>query len=429
MSFYGFFVPLQAMKTIRLLLTFLLLSFMMAAQAQEPTIIGSPNDSMLPPSRQYDNLVLVVPYPELVMQRLDALVDDSLMETSQLGLVVWDLTIDAPLYARNPRHLMRTASTMKLLTAITALDHLGIDHKYNTSLYYKGDIVQGQLRGDLICRGGMDPMFERKDMLAFVQALKDKGISSIRGRIITDNTMKVAEKWGEGWCWDDDNPTLVPLLIEGKPNFSEQLLKELQKAHINTSGARVSAGTLPNDAKHLCTRSHTIDEVLMQMMKESDNLYAEATYYQLAASTGKRLAKAKDAQEIEKELLNKIGLNAENYRLADGSGLSLYNYLSAEAQVTLLRYAWQHPTLFKHLVVTLPIAGEDGTLKSRMQDTPAQGNVRAKTGTVSGVSALSGYLTAPNGHFIAFSVINQGVKQASEGRRFQDRLCVALCQP
>ena len=376
-----------------------------------------------------DSTVLVVPYEELVVQRLDALVDDSLMETSQLGLMVWDLTSDTLLYAHNHRQLMRTASTMKLLTAITALDRLGKDYKYNTSIYYKGDIVQGQLRGDIICQGGMDPMFDRKDMQAFVQALKSKGVTSLRGRIVTDNTMKVPDKWGEGWCWDDDNPTLVPLLIDGKPNFSEQLLKELQNARINTTGVRVSAGTLPADAKHLCTRSHSISEVMKQMMKESDNLFAECTYYQVAASSGKRPAKAKDAQEIEKDLLNKIGLNADDYSLADGSGLSLYNYLSAEAQVALLRYAWQTPNIFQTLFPTLPIAGEDGTLKRRMQDTAAQGRVWAKTGTVSGVSALSGYLVAPNGHYIAFSIINQGVKQGSAGRRFQDRVCAALCQP
>jgi len=402
---------------------------MMAAQVIEPSRNGSINDSMLTSVQTADGMVLVVPYPELVMQRLDALVDDSLMETTQLGLLVWDLTDDMPLYARNPRHLLRTASTMKLLTAITALDRLGKDYKYNTSIYYKGDIVQGQLRGDIICQGGMDPMFDRKDMQAFVQALKSKGVTSLRGRIVTDNTMKVPDKWGEGWCWDDDNPTLVPLLIDGKPNFSEQLLKELQNARINTTGVRVSAGTLPADAKHLCTRSHSISEVMKQMMKESDNLFAECTYYQVAASSGKRPAKAKDAQEIEKDLLNKIGLNADDYSLADGSGLSLYNYLSAEAQVALLRYAWQTPNIFQTLFPTLPIAGEDGTLKRRMQDTAAQGRVWAKTGTVSGVSALSGYLVAPNGHYIAFSIINQGVKQGSAGRRFQDRVCAALCQP
>ena len=376
-----------------------------------------------------DSTVLVVPYEQLALERLDALVDDSLMETTQLGMMVWDLTTDALLYAHHPRHLMRTASTMKLLTAITALDVLGANYQYTTSLYYKGTIEHGQLRGDLICRGGMDPMFGRRDMQAFVRALKDKGVKSIRGRLVSDCSMKDAEKWGEGWCWDDDNPTLSPLLCEGKADFVTQLLRELRSAGIGTGSVTTSSGSLPSDAKLLCTRSHSIDEVLQQMMKESDNLFAEATYYQVAASTGSRPASAKDARKVEAQLLEKIGLQSESYRLADGSGLSLYNYLSAEAQVTLLRYVWQQPQLYNHLLPSLPVAGIDGTLKKRMIDTAAQGNVQAKTGTVTGVSALAGYLTAPNGHRLCFSIINQGIKRAAEGRDFQDRVCQALCMP
>ena len=376
-----------------------------------------------------DSTVLVVPYEELVVQRLDALVDDSLMETSQLGLMVWDLTSDTLLYAHNHRQLMRTASTMKLLTAITALFTLGTDYEFSTSLYYKGTISQGVLNGDLFCLGGMDPMFDRPDMLAFVQALKAKGVTAIRGRIVMDYTMKEPEKWGEGWCWDDDNPTLTPLLFGGKANFSEQLLKELRAARINTGSARLTSERMPGDAKHLCTRSHHIDEVLQQMMKESDNLYAEATYYQVAALSGKRPATAADAQKMERELLKNIGLDAERYKLADGSGLSLYNYLSPEAMVMLLRHAEREPDVFGRLLSALPIAGVDGTLKKRMVGTSAEGNVRAKTGTVTAVSALAGYCTAPNGHRLAFSIINQGVRRTSDGRNFQDRVCIALCQP
>jgi len=163
-------------------------------------------------------------------------------------------------------------------------------------------------------------------------------------------------------------------------------------------------------------------------MKESDNLYAEATYYQLAASCGRRPATARDAQKYEEELLTRVGLQGETYRLADGSGLSLYNYLSAEAEVMILRYAWQQPTIYNHLLASLPVAGVDGTLKKRMTDDEACcGNVVAKTGTVTGISSLAGYLTAPNGHGLAFAIINQGVRYVSDGRRFQDRLCHILC--
>ena len=76
---------------------------------------------------------------------------------------------------------------------------------------------------------------------------------------------------------------------------------------------------------------------------------------------------------------------------------------------------------------SLPVAGVDGTLKSRMQKTLAQGNVRAKTGTLTGISSLAGYCTAPNGHELAFAIINQGILDKTSGKAFQDRVCQVLC--
>lgn len=378
-----------------------------------------PEDSVLVPTSVFQ---------ELLRTRLDTLVSDTLMETTQVGLMVWDLTDDSLLYQCNARQLMRPASTMKLLTAITALDCLGGSYRLTTSLYYKGSIVQGQLRGDLICVGGMDPMFDKTDMKALAKAVRLKGITSIRGRIVTDSSMKETDKWGEGWCWDDKNPILSPLLVEGSPMFITSLLNELRAAGVSTSGVTTAAGKVPAGAVLITTRWHTLDDVLQQMMKESDNLYAESVYYQVAASTGERPAKARHAQKVEVELLNRAGLQGDAYRLADGSGLSLYNYLSVEAEVQLLRYAWQHRIVYDHLLPSLPIAGIDGTLKKRMTDDEAAcGNVMAKTGTVTGISSLAGYCTAPDGHRLAFAVINQGIRHSSDGRLFQDRLCHILC--
>ena len=96
--------------------------------------------------------------------------------------------------------------------------------------------------------------------------------------------------------------------------------------------------------------------------------------------------------------------------------------------VALLGYAWQTPAIKDHLLPSLPVAGFDGTLQKRMTDTAAQGNVFAKTGTVTGVSSLAGYLTAGNGHTLAFAIINQGVPTSSLGRAFQDSVCQELCK-
>ena len=131
---------------------------------------------------------------------------------------------------------------------------------------------------------------------------------------------------------------------------------------------------------------------------------------------------------MEKQLVNSMGLDSNRYRFADGSGLSLYNYVSPELLTMLLRYAWQKPELYAHLLPSLPIAGQDGTLKKRMKKSPAEGNVRAKTGTLTGIISLAGYCTAANGHELCFTIINQGVLSGKEARAFQDRLCTLLCQ-
>jgi D-alanyl-D-alanine carboxypeptidase/D-alanyl-D-alanine-endopeptidase (penicillin-binding protein 4) len=186
-------------------------------------------------------------------------------------------------------------------------------------------------------------------------------------------------------------------------------------------------GQLPANARHLTTIRHNIALVLDRMMKKSDNFYAEAVFYQTAASVRKPLAKASDATGVTRKLLKRLGLNADAYRLADGSGLSLYNYVSAELLCILLKHAWHSPQIHDALWVSLPIAGVDGTLEKRMVNTAADGNVRAKTGTVTGISSLAGYCKAENGHQLCFSIINQGIMRNADGRSFQDRVCQVLC--
>ena len=366
-------------------------------------------------------------------ERLDSLVmTDSLLRTTQVGLMVWDLTDDCEVFAYNKWQLMRTASTMKLLTAITALDRLGGDYELRTSFYIKGTVNNGVLTGDLICVGGMDPMCGRDDLRAVASELRRQGVKTLRGRIVTDTSMKESEKWGEGWCWDDDNPTLSPLLSERKPNFGEQMLQALKDGRIVTAGVKVvpamAGSTLREGARLLCVRSHKLNEVLVRMLKESDNLYAESVFYQTAATTGHRPARARDARDVEVALLDSIGLDGRQYRIADGSGLSLYNYLSAEAETMLLRYAWQREGIIQNLLPALPIAGVDGTLKNRMKETAAEGNVKAKTGSVSGVFALAGYCTSAAGHQLCFAIINQGVMHGTDARTFQNKACVIMSE-
>lgn len=366
-------------------------------------------------------------WPQNIVDRIDTLLTNSMFETSMAGIMVYDLTADSVIYTHNHRQRLRPASTMKLVTAITALDRLGGAHLFKTSLMYKGEVADSTLCGDIYCVGGFDPRFNADDLHAFVQNIQTMGIDTIRGRIVVDKSMKDADLLGWGWCWDDDNPVLSPLLLARKDNFRDRFLQALSDEGI-TLEVVCSEGRVPGDAETICVRSHSMDQILMKMMKDSDNLYAESMFYQVAASSGARPAKAEHARQIISRLVNKTGLNAKRYVFADGSGLSLYNYVSAEMEVALLKYAYRNSNIYIHLLPSLPIAGVDGTLKKRMKGTAAEGNVHAKTGTVEGVSALAGYCTAANGHVLCFSIINQGVASSSTGRNFQNRVCNALCR-
>ena len=346
--------------------------------------------------------------------------------------MVYDLTADSVIYCQGEKQTLRPASTMKLVTAITAIDKLGGGYQFRTQLYYTGTIDHNILRGDLYCVGGMDPRFNNDDMRAFVESVQKMGIDTICGRLIADTSMKDDTRLGEGWCWDDDNSSLTPLLIGKKDMFMERFRQELRDGGItvvDNEEAIVNNKTKNRPLIHLCSRFHSLDQVLMRMLKESDNLYAESVLYQIAASGGVKNATATHARQWINKLITRIGLNPGDYKFADGSGLSLYNYVSAELLVSLLRFAYHNQNVYGMLYPALPIAGVDGTLEKRMKGAFTNGNVRAKTGTLTGISSLAGYCTAANGHRLAFAIINQGVLRNASGRTFQDKVCTALCEP
>lgn len=384
-------------------------------------------DSAMVDSLTADTLRL--PWLQMVQVGIDKLLKSKMFETSQVGIMVWDLDADSCIYRFRERQLMRPASTMKLVTAITALDKLGGSYQFKTQLKYTGTIEDGVLKGDVYCIGGMDPRFNTDDMTAFVTSLKDMGVDSICGSVYADRSMKDADLLGEGWCWDDDNPVLSPLVYSRKDIFMDRFLAKLRDAGIVYTGFGSSEKRCPPSAFTICTRFHTMDQILHKMMKESDNLYAESMYYQIAASTGNRPASAKSARSVERQLIHKVGLDPQRYKLADGSGLSLYNYLSAELEVKLLRYAYRNENILPHLQQSLPIAGVDGTLKKRMKSGFAHGNVRAKTGTLTGIISLAGYCKASNGHELCFSIINNGIMHGNNARNFADKVCELLCEP
>ena len=370
-------------------------------------------------------------------ERLDSMVLASkMLQTSQMGLMVYDLDADTVVYERDGRQTLRPASTMKLITAITALDRLGADYEYCTRLAYTGEITGDSIltiQGDVYLVGGMDPLIGERELAIWADSLRTLGIDTIRGNLYADRSMKDGDLYGEGWCWDDDNPMLSPLVYNRKDGMAEAFSQAMRRAGICLAG-RVEAGICPKNSELLIETRHTLKEVLNPMMKESNNLYAETVFYHTGLTQGKP-STAKKAAKVEDKMLEVVmravptddrERGVPPHRIADGSGLSLYNYVTAEIEVAFLRYAYQDKAMYYELYETLPVAGIDGTLKDRMKGTAAAGNVRAKTGTLSGVSSLAGYCKGGNGNMLAFAIINQGVMRGAYAKALQDKICVEM---
>ena len=140
-------------------------------------------------------------------------------------------------------------------------------------------------------------------------------------------------------------------------------------------------------------RSPPLSALAVSMMKVSQNQYAEL------------LLKAAGGKQAERERLNALGIRDDSYIIADGSGLSRYNYVTDEALVTLLQAAHRSGAANDPFFTALPIAGKDGTLARRLAGTAAEGKVHAKSGTIDNVRALSGYLDDGDGETLVFSII------------------------
>ena len=166
-----------------------------------------------------------------------------------------------------------------------------------------------------------------------------------------------------------------------------------------------------------------LPEVLDAVNKQSDNLSAEAILRALSSGSGQRREQvsAEDGLKAMRAILARNGVPDEDIALVDGSGISFYNLLTASGLGRLLRLMAASPS-FDTYARSLAVGGTDGTLRSRMRDLPA-GTVRAKTGTVRGVSALSGYVQASGGRLLAFVILMQNFSgKAAPYRAVQDRI-------
>lgn len=205
--------------------------------------------------------------------------------------------------------------------------------------------------------------------------------------------------------------------------FLNLLKDKLINAGINFTGS-IDTNKISSNTKFLSSVKRNIVPVLTNTNKVSDNLSAEML---LRAVAGLKFQKqsAQNGKVFIDSLITLAGCNPKEYRIADGSGLSYYNLISAELLTKILTFIKKQeepfPTIFKN---SLPIGGVDGTLSNRFKNSTAKEHVFAKTGTISGVSSLSGYIETKRKNVIVFSILVQNfVGSSKQARDIQDKIC------
>jgi PBP4 family serine-type D-alanyl-D-alanine carboxypeptidase len=150
--------------------------------------------------------------------------------------------------------------------------------------------------------------------------------------------------------------------------------------------------------------SPPLREIATVLMKVSQNLYAETLLKATGAARG-GLGTFEGGLTAVRSALASWGVPDDAYVNADGSGLSRYNYLAASTVTAVLEHEYKDDRHRDAFVATLPIAGKDGSIATRMRRTRAEGNAVAKTGSISNVRALSGYVRTRDGEMLVFSIL------------------------
>lgn len=346
---------------------------------------------------------------------------------------VYDLTEKRCLYSLRWDVLRLPASNEKLVTSATALANWSATYRFGTQLFLQttGPDEDGVLAGSVYLRGLGDPSLstsafqaghlgiQTSNLRDFVARLRALGVTRITGRVVADDgyfdRSRAVSSWRPGmtaFC----GPLSALTLNQGfglsgdyvkNPSLwaATKLTKLLRNAGIKVTHS-ATRGTVPATAPLVYTESSaTLGRLLAAMNKPSDNFFAEELLKGLGASFGGAGTTAAGA-DVANQCLKSIGVT-KGFRIHDGSGLSYANKLSAHAIIKILG-AMRRRRDFRVFWNSLSVAGVDGTLKDRMKDTKAAGNVHAKTGTLSAASSLSGYVTSTNRHALAFSILMNG---------------------
>jgi D-alanyl-D-alanine carboxypeptidase/D-alanyl-D-alanine-endopeptidase (penicillin-binding protein 4) len=508
-----------------------------ARQTPTPSATATPGATATPTpgAQQTPTPTPTVASPRTVEElraRVRELVSRPEFAASNLAIKVASLDTGRVLLEENASKWMQPASNMKLYTVAAALDRLGPDYHFITSVYAPArPDASGIVRGDMVVYGRGDPSYATRfnaagdtDYYRAIDELATRitaaGVRRVEGDLVGDESYFTGGPLPAGWEWDDlqwwygaevsaltvnDNSVDLsvkpgarvgdPCRITIGPDTSVVTIVDRTKTSDRGSTRELSVnrplgqntieirGTMPIDDRGLnaslavsrpalvfvtmlrtalerrgvaftgnvrtidaqgrtdtqplpvsslveiATRqSPPLSVIAAQTLKPSQNLYAELILRALGKATATNPKQTSEEAGIAavREFLTRAGIEPGRIVMLDGSGLSRANLVTAETTTRLLTYMNTHRagSVFRE---ALPVAGLDGTLRNRMKGTPAQNNVRAKTGTLGTATSLSGYVFSAAGERLVFSLmINNPPRDTDPRTNFTDAVAVLL---
>lgn len=379
---------------------------------------------------------------------------DALPASTDIGVLIYNPLTEDTVYSVNHTQSMIPASNTKLFTTATALQIMGGDFVLYTKILIDNKTLQDStIEGNVYIKGLGNSVFTSKDLDSLVTEISKTGITKITGNIIGDDTFFDNVYTRDDWIKDEKANVKLPpvsaLVIDrntkhvrkkrrgrwrtyrvnvtNPPQFAAELLKQkLKEIGIEVKGD-AKTGETPLTATMLVQSSVVLNKLIQLTNKNSDNFLAECLFKTIGAIASGKQGNSFYSTQTILSFIKDNAIYSDGTSVVDGSGISRFDQITVGAIVGLLEKMYFDLKNFPDFYNSLSIAGVDGTLEKRINKKGENINFRGKTGTLNGVSSLSGYLTTKSNDELIVSMIFEFTRGgANKYRNAQDKIIKIL---
>jgi len=375
--------------------------------------------------------------------------------STKVGILIYNPILRDTIFQVNHALSMIPASNTKLFTTAVALSNLGSDFKISTKIFADdSNIKDGVINGNLYIKGFGNSTFSHYDLEQLASELKAKGLTKITGNIIGDDTYFDNVYRRDDWIADETANVKLPPISALTVDRNRKVIQKRRGRRIRTTvtaienpplnaasllrlklieqGIKIEKGAVvgetPGNALLLSEVGIKLKDLIKLINKHSDNFLAEGLFKTIGAEASQEQGNAFYSTQAILDFIEDNGIYSTGTSVVDGSGISRYDQITPGAIVGLLEVMYFDINNYNDFYNSLAIAGVDGTLRHRMAGSYAENNFRGKTGSLNGVTSLSGYLKTKDNEDLIISMIFEYQKGGSDYyKSIEDDIINALC--